>query len=81
MKDYKSKLIGFIGGAAALCALCCTLPVLGIIGLGALEAYFCENVVLKWGGIILAGAAALYFLAKKYRSVASCATNCGCKPK
>lgn len=81
MKDYKSKLIGFIGGAGALCALCCTLPVLGIIGLGALEAYFCENEVLKWGGILLAAAAAFYFLAKKYRSVASCSTNCGCKPK
>ena len=80
MKSLKSKFIGFVGGLGAFCVLCCTLPILGLVGLGAYEAIFCENLALQIGGALLALSALGYFILKKRSTCAvSCATGCGCK--
>lgn len=82
MKDKKSKLIGIIGGAGALCLLCCSLPVLGLLGLGAIEAYFCENEILKGMGITLVAGSVIYFVYEFYKTrtgISSCSINCSCK--
>ncbi len=79
----KSKVVGFVGGLGALCVLCCSLPILGIMGLGALETFFCENEMLKGMGVTLLVGSVIYFAIKAYQrtktSASSCAINCDCK--
>jgi hypothetical protein len=83
MKEKKSKLIAVLGGVGALCALCCSLPILGFLGFGALEVFFCENEMLKGMGITLMLGSVIYLGIRIYNrrkgNTNSCAINCGCK--
>ena len=81
MKSIKDKTIAVVGGLGALCVACCTLPILAVIGLGSIEAYFCENEMLKGMGITLVVGSILYFIVRKFgsKSENACAINCGCK--
>lgn len=81
MKRIKDKTIALAGGLGVLCIACCTLPILALVGLGSIEAYFCENEMLKGMGITLAVGSTLYFIFKKLRSKSAnaCSINCGCK--
>ena len=81
-KNIKTKLIALVGGAGALCALCCSIPIMGLLGFGALEALVCENDFLQGMGITIAVIAAGFLVWRKFRSQRSsgqmCAINCGC---
>lgn len=82
MTQLKSKVLAGIGVIGGLCAICCTLPIMGLVGLGAYEALFCENVWLQIGGAGLALGAIVYFLKKGFKrgcSKTTCATSCGCQ--
>lgn len=82
MKTIKAKLIAVAGSLGALCVLCCTLPILGLVGLGAYEALFCENTTLQIAGAAVALGAGGYFIFKKWGrggcAANSCATGCAC---
>ncbi|MGE0632981.1 MAG: hypothetical protein AB7O96_11270 [Pseudobdellovibrionaceae bacterium] len=81
-KNIKTKLIALAGGAGALCALCCTLPIMGLLGFGAIEALVCENDFLQGMGVTIAVVAAVLLLRKRFRTQSNrtqmCAINCGC---
>lgn len=82
MKTIKTKLIAIIGGVGALCVLCCTLPIMAFLGLGSLEAFFCENKFIQGAGIFLIGGATFLLARKIFQNinlVNSCAVDCGCK--
>ena len=79
MKNKIAALVGTFGG---LCALCCVVPIAGFLGLGALEAFFCDS---PWAigmgvGLMTAGFGylALEFLRKRKGGASSCAIGCGC---
>jgi hypothetical protein len=82
--SMKSRVIAVVGSLGFLCALCCSLPILALVGLGSIEALFCDNAFLKWSGIALASGAAGYFVWKAGRRFgagnASCSVACSCKP-
>ena len=84
----KMKLAAAIGTIGGLCALCCVVPIAGFLGLGALEAFFCDSpwaigmgVGLMVGGFGLVG----FRLWKKSCATSSgfnsCAVGCGCSAK
>lgn len=81
----KSKVAGAIGAVGGLCALCCVLPIAGFIGLGSLEAFFCDSPWAIAMGIVLMvvgfGALGLRMWRKKCSTsrVSSCSIGCGCK--
>jgi hypothetical protein len=82
MKSIKTKCSAWLGGIGALCFLCCSFPVLGLMGLGSIEAIFCENQYLKWIGIFFMGIATVLFLSKLSKEgykVKACSLDCGCK--
>ncbi|MBL7546242.1 MAG: hypothetical protein JNL11_20650 [Bdellovibrionaceae bacterium] len=84
MKSFKTKLITTVGGLGALCVMCCTLPIMGLLGLGTIEAFFCENKYIQWFGVFLIGGAVFLLLARKFKSISlfnSCSIDCGCNPK
>lgn len=78
----KNKLATVVGTFGGLCALCCTFPILGILGFGSFEAIFCENETLRWLGILIAVGAFGYLLYTKFlRSGCSsnyCVAKCSC---
>jgi len=82
MKNLKSKIIGMIGGLGLLCVACCTLPVLGILGLGTLEALLCDNPYAIGIGILMA-VGALAYLFKRHvcckPGAAACSIECACR--
>ncbi len=82
----KTKMAAFITTIGGLCALCCVVPIAGFLGLGALEAFFCDS---PWAigmgvGLITVG---LSYLGYKFwkgfcvsdKLGASCSIGCGCK--
>ena len=82
--EKKTKLAAIIATIGGACALCCTVPILGVmslIGLGSLEAFFCENAFVFWGGIGLAASGVAYLVYKVFAASCgqACAVACGCK--
>ena len=88
MKITNTKIASLIATLGGLCLLCCAIPVMGILGLGALEVFFCESPIAKAMGYGFM-AIGLGFLGYKYvvgfcsKSVVgkSCAIGCGCSNK
>ncbi len=82
----KNKIAAIVAGVGGLCALCCVVPIMGFIGLGALEAFFCDSpwAIAMGVGLMAAG---LGYLGYKYvkgfcskkTTIASCSIGCGCK--
>lgn len=82
----KTKIAAIITTLGGLCALCCVLPIAGFLGLGALEAFFCDS---PWAigmgvGLMTLGLGYLAFKAwkgfcQKTSSGPSCSIGCGCK--
>jgi len=84
MKTLKTKWIAIIGGTGALCILCCTIPIMGFLGLGTLEAFFCESKIMQSLGYFTLGAAISTLILKKLQqktNAMSCSIECGCKIK
>lgn len=73
-----AKMLGFLG--LGLCALCCTLPIIGIIGgasvLTAVAVYAEKIAVIL---LIVSAGAFAYWLYKKKQIPPACATDCDCK--
>ena len=82
----KTKIAAVISTIGGLCALCCVVPIAGFLGLGALEAFFCDS---PWAigmgvGLMTVG---LGYLGYKYwkgfcgteKLSATCDIGCGCK--
>ncbi len=81
----KTKIAAAVATVGGLCALCCVLPIAGLLGLGALEAFFCDS---PWAigmgvGLMTLGLGALAFQLWKRKcgsaTNASCAIGCGCR--
>ncbi len=80
-----TRVAAAITAVGGLCALCCVIPIAGFLGLGALEAFFCDS---PWAigmgiGIMTIGLALLAF--KYYKGscaksaiAANCSVGCGC---
>lgn len=82
----KNKIAATIAAIGGLCALCCVVPIAGLIGLGALEAFFCDSplaiamgVALMIGGLGYLGYQYWKGFSAKPSGAASCSTGCGCK--
>jgi hypothetical protein len=82
----KTKFAAIITGIGGLCVLCCVVPIAGFLGLGALEAFFCDSpwAIGMGAGLMTVGFSFLgYRLWKgfcaKTSVVQSCAIGCGCK--
>lgn len=83
MKNNIAAIVASVGG---LCALCCVLPIAGFLGLGALEAFFCDSPWAKALGFGLM-ALGIGYLGYKYlkricsnsKFISSCSIGCGCK--
>ncbi len=83
MKNRIAVIIAAIGG---FCALCCVVPIAGSIGLGALEAFFCDSplaigtgVVLMAGGLGYLGSKYLKGFCSKPIEASNCAMGCNRK--
>ena len=72
-----AKILGFLG--IGLCALCCALPIIGIVGgasiLTAIAAYAEKIAVIS---LILSVAAVGIWYYRK-RQAPACSTDCSCK--
>lgn len=82
----KTKIAAFVAGIGGLCALCCVVPVAGFLGLGALEAFFCDSPWAVGMGIGLMILGLSYLVYKYWRGACgsacttlSCAVGCGNK--
>lgn len=74
-----AKTLGFIG--LGLCALCCALPIIGIIGGAGLLTtltLYAEKIALVLL-IISAAFFAIWFYRK--RQAPACSIDCSCKPE
>jgi len=83
MKTKIATAITTIGG---LCALCCVVPIAGFLGLGAVEAFFCDSPwALGMGiGLMAIGIGVLIHRYWKDRCLtssisSSCSVSCGCR--
>jgi len=83
MKIKIASLMTAIGG---LCALCCVVPIAGFLGLGALEAFFCDSLWAKGLGIGLMFIGIGYLGYKFWKKScantttgSSCSIGCECK--
>ena len=82
----KTKIAGIVAAVGGLCALCCVVPIMGFIGLGALEAFFCDS---PWAigmgvGLMTIGLGYLGFkywkgFCAKRQDGVNCSIGCGCK--
>lgn len=82
----KTKLAAFLTAVGGLCALCCVVPIAGFLGLGALEAFFCDSPWAIGMGIGLMTVGLSYFGYKAWKGfcgsqkiAATCGIGCGCK--
>lgn len=82
----KIKIASLITAVGGLCALCCVLPIAGFLGLGALEAFFCDSPWAKGLGIGLMTIGLGYLSFKFWRPScikagigSRCSIGCGCK--
>jgi len=76
--DKAAKIMALLG--LGLCALCCTLPIIGIIGGAGVLAtigLYTERVAIFFL-IISAGLFAFWFYRRR-KSQTSCAVDCACK--
>ena len=79
MKESKKLFngLGFVG--IALCAVCCALPIVGVmLGVGTLSVL---SKYFEWAGIASLALALVFFgiyFARK-KKAPSCETDCGCK--
>ncbi len=75
-----AKTLGFLG--IGLCALCCALPIIGIVGgagiLSAISLY-AEKAALVL--LIISAAFIAVWLYKKKQAPPACSIDCSCKPE
>ena len=73
-----AKNIGLVG--LSLCALCCALPIIGIVGgtgLLAMLSLYAEKIALIL--LIISGGLFAFWMYKKNQAPPSCSTDCSCK--
>jgi mercuric ion transport protein len=73
-----SKNMGLVG--MGLCALCCALPVIGIIGgtgLLTMISLYAEKVAIVL--FIISGGLFAFWLYKKKQAPPACSVDCSCK--
>lgn len=73
-----AKIMGFLG--LGLCALCCTLPIVGIIGgAGVLAtiALYAEKVAVIL--LIISTGFFVYWFYKRKQNKTACTIDCSCK--
>ena len=72
--------MGLIG--LGLCALCCAMPIIGIVGgtgLLALISLYAEKIAMTM--LIISVGLFAFWLYKKNQVPPSCSTDCSCKPE
>lgn len=82
----KTKIAVAITAVGGLCALCCIVPIAGFIGLGALEALFCDSPWAIGMGFGLMAIGISYLVYKYWKGfcsktelASSCSIGCSCK--
>ena len=82
-KNAKAKLAAALGGTGFACAVGCTIPFLGFLGLGTVESLFCENKTLQIGGILITALSVIYLIWhwRGRKVVGGCTTNKDCQSK
>lgn len=73
-----AKTLGFLG--IGLCALCCALPIIGIIGGASIltaVAVYAEKIAIVL--LVLSGAFFGIWLYRKRQTPAACSIDCECK--
>jgi hypothetical protein len=81
MKESKKLFKGLGIAGIALCAVCCALPILGVM-LGV-SAFSVLSHYFEWAGMTTLVLALFFFIVYyfKKRQAPACDTNCECKPR